>query len=323
MSSSKPTTSSPPARVIKGVAIGDALSAPFMQHARDGSTFWWGGVDTPAPPPLVAPGTTAPVRVAVSPVRPGHAVTVNYRVNGGPVREATAVPDLRVHDVNARIFRALLPGQSSGMVEFLPVLHFAGQSISPRLGETTKASRYQIGRAGAVPDGGLPAPKSGSQPHWAWNAKFMGTLGATLRKEVVGATPDGLRIDWHVEDGSFVGPGFEAVILPGGTDWMRIRPDGIGIVNVTACMETPDGARIFASYAGIFDLGPNGFARAQRDEFDPLPALVITPNYLTADNRLAWLNRAQCLGVGRVDMAARRVEADVYIIQVGGRKEVG
>jgi hypothetical protein len=137
---------------------------------------------------------------------------------------------------------------------------------------------------------------------------------------VVGATPDGLRINWHVREGAFVGPGFDAIVLPVTGDWMRIRPDGVGIVDVRASVETRAGARIFSSYGGIFDLGADGYARALRDEFDPLPPFICAPTYATADKELEWLNRAQCIGVGRVDMMARRVEFDVYVVQVGARK---
>ena len=158
----------------------------------------------------------------------------------------------------------------------------------------------------------------GGQPHWAWDATFLGSLTTTVHKEVVGVTPDGLRIDWHVKEGSFVGPGFHGVVLPGATDWMRIRKDGVGIVNVQACFEARTGARIYGSYGGIFDLGPDGYARALRG---PLPPVVVTPTYATADKRLEWLNRAQCIGVGRVDTTALRVELDVYVVQVGGRKD--
>jgi truncated hemoglobin YjbI len=157
-----------------------------------------------------------------------------------------------------------------------------------------------------------------NQPRWAWNSVFLGCLTATLRKEPVGVTPDGLRIDWYVREGSFVGPQFQSVCLPGAADWMRIREDGVGVVNVQACFETPTGSRIYGTYGGIFDLGPDGFARAQREEFDPLPPVVVVPTYATADPALAWLNRAQCVGVGRVDMAALRVEFDVYVVRVGG-----
>ena len=136
---------------------------------------------------------------------------------------------------------------------------------------------------------------------------------------MVGVTPDGLRINWHVTNGSFVGPGLDAIVLPGAADWMRIRRDGVAIVNVQACFETREGVRVYGSYGGIFDLGPDGFARALRDEYDELPPVVVTPTYATADPRLEWLNRAQCIGVGRVDMTALRVEFDVYVVRVGER----
>jgi hypothetical protein len=154
---------------------------------------------------------------------------------------------------------------------------------------------------------------------WAWGTSFLGSLRAVLRKEWIGATPDGMRINWHVTEGTFVGPGLDAVVLPGAADWMRIRPDGIAIVDVQACFETREHVRVYGSYGGIFDLGRDGYARALRDEFDRLPPVVVTPTYLTADPRLEWLNRAQCIGVGRVDMTEFRVEFDVYVVRVGER----
>jgi hypothetical protein len=45
---------------------------------------------------------------------------------------------------------------------------------------------------------------------------------------------------------------------------------------------------------------------------------VVAPTYTTADQELAWLNRAQCIGVGRIDMKALRAEYDVYLVAVGG-----
>ena len=118
-----------------------------MQYANDGAKMWWGDADTPAPPAVVSPGKPVPVIVAVSPMRPGYSVAVEHRVNGGPVRQAIAAPEPRADRSDARLFRALLPGQPSGTVEFLPVLRFAGQSISPRLGESAECSRYMVARA--------------------------------------------------------------------------------------------------------------------------------------------------------------------------------
>ena len=236
---------------------------------------------------------------------------------------APATPEFGRVGTNARLFRAVLPGQRSGVVEYLPVLRFANQPISPRLDTSTMCGRYQVPRPASVASEGPPRGSLASNPRWDWSTKFLGALTADVRKEVVGVVPDGFRIDWHVQKGTFIGPGFECVVLPGATDWMRIRRDGVAIVSVQACFQTQDGALIYGSYGGIFDLGPDGFERARRDDFDTLPPVVVTPTYATADKRLQWLNRAQCIGVGRVDMKADRVEFDVYVIEVGGRRNAG
>ena len=318
---SKPLTSSPSRATVRFAA--QTAPATSMQRARDGSVIWWGDADTPGPPSVVSPGAAASVTVAVSPVRPGHAVMVDYRINRGPVRQAAAAPEPRAHDGSARLFRAILPGQRGGVVEFMPVLRFAGQAISPSLAESAGSPRYKVGPAVApIEAAGSPASPDGApggQPRWDWSTRYLGSLTATLRKELVGAGPDGLRIDWHVTGGRIVGPGLEGAVLPGATDWMRIRPDGIGVVNVQACFETRTGARIYASYGGVLDLGPDGYNRALHDDVCPFPPLVVAPTFVTADKQFEWLNRAQCVGVGRVDTRAPRVEWDLYTVLVGGR----
>ena len=307
----------------EGAAVTRDLGDRWRGQARDGSALWWGDADTPPPPQVVAPGAATPIAVAVSPMRPGHAVTVEYRVNGGPVREAVGLIEPRVHDQNARIFRAVLPGQSGGLVEFLPVLRFAGQPISARLAESAECPRYQVG-CGAAPaeakDLRAPIARPPGEPRWNWDSRFLGACTIQLRKEVVGITPDGLRIDWHFVEAPFVGPVLEGAFLPGAADFMRIRADGVAIVRVQGCIETRKGARIYTSYGGNLDLGRDGYDRALRGEFDPWPPFVCAPTYATADKELEWLNRAQCLIVGRVDMKALRVESDAYFIDVGGRK---
>jgi hypothetical protein len=168
-----------------------------------------------------------------------------------------------------------------------------------------------------------PAPPdlSGGKLRWEWDATFLWAGTVAIRKEVIGAMPDGMRINWHVTEGRFVGPRFEGVVLPGGANWLRIRKDGVAIVNVTECLQTRTGARIDCLYDGILDLGADGYARAMRGDFGILPPFVLAPTYATADKELAWLNRAQCIGVGRVDMKALRAEYDVYVLQVGQRKK--
>ena len=271
MSLREPTINSPGELQETGVAIAQVVPVPSkMLRARDGSVLWWGNADTPGPPPVISPGVAAPVTVAVSPVRPGHAVTVRVPRQWGPVRQAIGLPEPRVHDLNARIFRAVLPGQSGGLVEYLPVLRFAGQPISPGLGESAQCPRYQVGR-GAV-ETADPSPASSAEragePRWDWGTRFLWSATIIIRKEVVGELPDGLRINWNVVEGSFAGPGHEGIVLPGATDSMRIRKDGIGVVNVTEVLQTRRGARLYCSYGGIFELGAAGYARALLGKFD-------------------------------------------------------
>jgi len=207
------------------------------------------------------------------------------------------------------LLRAALPGDRGGLVGQIPVLRLVAKEISPRLGALITNPADEVRSRGA-------AAATGQQGRWGWNTTFLGSLTAMLRKEVVGVMPDSLRINWHVIEGTFVGPGVEATIVPGATDWSRIRKDGVGTVNVQAILETHTGARIYARYGGLFDLGADGYARALRDEFDPFPPVVVTPVYATADEQFEWLNRAQCIGVGRVDMRTLRLEFDVYVVRV-------
>ncbi len=293
------------------------------QRARDGSTVRWGGPSMAPLPDVIAPGAPVLVEAAVAPVRPGHSLIVEYRTNGGPVRQAVGVAEPLRHDLNGRVFRTVLPGQAGGLIEYQPVLCFAGQPVSPRLVETAACPWYRV-RSDAAPGEPSHPPAAATAlaeaaPRWNWNARFLGACTIALQKEGVGDVPDGLRIIWRFAAAHFSGPILFGDYLPGAADWMRIRPDGVAIVQVQGCIQTPGGARVYTSYGGYLELGPDGYARAQREDFDPWPPFVCAATYATADKDLGWLNRAQCLILGRVDMKTLRVESDAYLVEVGGR----
>ena len=81
--------------------------------------------------------------------------------------------------------------------------------------------------------------------------------------------------------------------------------------------ETDDGALLLSRYYGIFDLGPGGYERALHNEHDPMPPLVLAPQFVTSHPNWLWLNRLQCLAVGRVTMADLLVRFDLYAIRAG------
>ena len=156
-------------------------------------------------------------------------------------------------------------------------------------------------------------------PRYQWASEFLGAFTVQLAKppESFGPAPDGLHITFYIASGEIHGPKINAKIRGEGGDWMLVRRDGVGVADVRITYETDDGALLLSRYYGIFDLGPGGYERALRNEYDPVPPLVLAPQFVTSHPNWLWLNRLQCLAVGRVTMADLLVRFDLYAIRVG------
>lgn len=139
---------------------------------------------------------------------------------------------------------------------------------------------------------------------------------------VVGATPDGLRIIYPLGRGGTVdGPHMKGVVEHVGGDWMRVREDGVGIVDLRALVTTSDGAKIMAEYSGVADFGVNGHAALLAGKPPAAIEINMAPRFLTANPRWAWINRLQLAAFGRVTMDTLLVQYDLYAMQseaVGG-----
>lgn len=156
-----------------------------------------------------------------------------------------------------------------------------------------------------------PAPSAPLGPP----ARFLAHVSVQLAQpEVVGETPEGLRINYYLAGGTVSGPGLNAVVEPKGGDWMLIRRDGVGVPHIRAVLRLPDGSIALTEYSGTFDLGANGYADALRGAFPPAPPLALAPRFSTASNEFGWLNRVQCVGTGHVVMATSRVEYDLFAL---------
>src|SRR6185503_14135752 len=62
--------------------------------------------------------------------------------------------------------------------------------------------------------------------------------------EMIGAVPEGLRVNFYNAGGTVGGPRIRGKVRPVGGDWMTVRPDGVAVVDVRVTFETDDGALI-------------------------------------------------------------------------------
>jgi hypothetical protein len=139
---------------------------------------------------------------------------------------------------------------------------------------------------------------------------------ATLHQpsEVIGETPLGLRINAYISGGEVTGPRLRGRVLPVGADWLTVRTDGVGILDVRATMEMHDGALIYCEYGGVMDFGADGYQRMLSGNLPARTAIQVVPRFMTAHPDYLWLNRLQCLNVGMADFATSSVSYDTYAV---------
>jgi hypothetical protein len=201
------------------------------------------------------------------------------------------------------------------------VLTRAGLVVAELPPRTTSGMR----RAPLITPQPVPPPASPAEsaannvPRYRWTSEFLGAFTAQLAKvpESFGPAPDGLHVTFYIASGEICGPRINAKIRGEGGDWMLVRRDGVGVADVRITYETDDGALLLSRYYGIFDLGPDGYERALRKDYDPVPPLVVAPQFITSHPKWLWVNRLQCIGVGGVTMADLLVRFDLYAIRPG------
>jgi hypothetical protein len=90
--------------------------------------------------------------------------------------------------------------------------------------------------------------------------EYLFSYWATLAPpEVIGPIAEGIRVNFYVTAGEVSGRKMRGRLRTVGGDWLLLRPDGVGLLDVRATMELDDGALIFTTYGGVVDLGPEGY----------------------------------------------------------------
>ncbi len=132
--------------------------------------------------------------------------------------------------------------------------------------------------------------------------------------QVVGPTPNGDRRVRLISGGSFAGPKLRGEVLPGGGDWLLLRPDGARLLDVRLALRTDGGHLIYVISRGIMNMSPEIYQRiGAGEEIDPSQYYFrTTPLFETAAAELDWLNRVVAVTVGR--LTTRTVVQTVYAV---------
>jgi hypothetical protein len=128
----------------------------------------------------------------------------------------------------------------------------------------------------------------------------------------LGNVPHGTRLIVPVTGGDFEGPRLRGKILPGGSDWLLQRSDGVLELDLRITLETDDQALIYMTFQGLRHGPPEAIAALGRGEVvDPARYYFRTlPRFETAVDKYAFLNRMVAVGVGetRPDGAIHRID---------------
>jgi hypothetical protein len=118
----------------------------------------------------------------------------------------------------------------------------------------------------------------------------------------VGDGPYGRRLIVDVSGGSFQGARLRGTLLPSGGDWLLIRPDGVGRLDVRATFQTEDGAFIYVQYHGVVEMSEavtKALEEGGSTEYGEA-YFMTQPRFETGDPRYAWLNSVVAVAEGRL-----------------------
>ncbi len=297
-----------------------------MNLSHDGLSLWYGTADAPAPSGCGGDVDAASLTIGVAPAHVFNVVSVRYRTQGGAVRTLPAFEVRTDHRRDIQYFKARFPDTLRGKrVEYCPVVTCSGRQVPAHGSEDRMLSAVSLDPLSSAPN-----RQHGKQlhaavgPHFTPTLAFVGHVSVRFKPpSVVGETPEGLRVDFYAQSGSITGDCIRGRIAENSADYLLVRPDGIGLLDVHARIETNDGAVLSVTYRGQVDFGEDGYQRVARNDYPTLPRLQVTPRILTQDQRYRWMNRTQFVGVGHVDMPSLLLEYDWYSVKTAVNRDRG
>lgn len=127
---------------------------------------------------------------------------------------------------------------------------------------------------------------------------------------VLGRTPDGQRSNYPILGGSFVGTGLSGELLPG-TDFFRLRDDGVGVLDAHYALRCEDGTIVNVHNRGLYMAAAADDATARQLPDGMRYRCHCTPVFEAPEGACEFLNRS--VFAGSVSYPAEgEVLIDVY-----------
>ncbi len=130
----------------------------------------------------------------------------------------------------------------------------------------------------------------------------------------VGAGPHGNRQVIRVVSGTVEGPKIKGTTLPMSGDWLLLRPDGVGELDVRSTIKTDDEQLVYMQYRGLMHAKPE----IMQEMFQGKPIapadlyLRVSPFFETSSEKYGWLNRVVAVGTAKVGLP--RFELFLYAV---------
>lgn len=148
-----------------------------------------------------------------------------------------------------------------------------------------------------------------------YSLEYICSFTATLRPEVIGPLAEGLRVNYHFTGGEVDGPKLRGKFRPGGADFVTMRRDGVGVLDIRGTIETHDGAVIYVIGSGLTYTSEDAYERAMKKDLPASVPLRAALHLATVHPGYLWVNRLQFVEIGEMVRARGEVHVDLYALK--------
>jgi hypothetical protein len=150
----------------------------------------------------------------------------------------------------------------------------------------------------------------------AITTEFLATWDMVLDAPIpIGHGPLGTRYIMRVTSGKIDGPRLKGETMAMTGDWMLLRDDGVGELDVRSSIKTDDGEFIYMHYHGLMHARPEIMQAAfSGQEIAPTDLYFrMAAFFETGSAKYGWLNKVLTVGNGQVGLP--RLLAALFVVK--------